>query len=128
MLATWLSTFFSRAGNILLLWCLDRTGRELPSSQNTPVLIALPLLPVWLSYTSCLLLANQRLFKASSKEYRIAPHQQQASTKFSRQDLQDLTQLVAQASFELVILLTEPLNYLGLGPAAQGLSNYNYSK
>ena len=50
MLATWLSTFFSRAGHIFLLQCLDRTGEEWASYfQNSPVLIDPPLFPVWLS-------------------------------------------------------------------------------
>ena len=63
MLATWLSTFLSWAGYILpLRWSVQEWWRELPASQNIPVLIAPLLLPVWLThYASCL--ANQRFIK-----------------------------------------------------------------
>ena len=50
-LATWLSTFLSQADYILFLpWSGQDTRRELPASQNTPVLITPPLLPVWLTH------------------------------------------------------------------------------
>ena len=63
MLAIWLGTFSSGAGYILLLWWSGQEWeRELPDSQNIPVLITLPLLPVWLTHlTFCL--ANQRFIK-----------------------------------------------------------------
>ena len=67
-LATWLGTFFGEAVTSSSV-APSRLQNELYSSQNSPVLIALPLLPAWL-------LANQRFtrYKLSHSNLALNSH------------------------------------------------------
>ena len=63
MLAIWLGTFFSWASYMLpLRWSAQEWQRNLPTSQNSPVLLAPPLfLSGFPAYTACL--TNQCFIK-----------------------------------------------------------------
>ena len=67
MLAIWLGTIYQQGILILLTLCLDDNCKlTLSSSQNSPVLVTLTLLPAWL-------LANQRFIKNNISD-RVQDH------------------------------------------------------
>ena len=64
----WLGTFYQRGSHILFPLCLGDNDRlSLSSSQNSPVLVALPILPAWL-------LASQCFTNNNSENYREQDH------------------------------------------------------
>ena len=75
ILAMWLSTFFSGAAHILLLWWSGQECEESTSSSPEFSLHHFHFLSGFPAYTSCLV--NQRLFKTWLTDYRQFSHTRQ---------------------------------------------------